>query len=48
MLQFLTSWQVLMVLVALLLALALGIEPASPVLNVTDADWIWMLWGERR
>jgi len=36
MLQFLTSWQVLMVL-ALLMALALGIEPATPVLIVTDA-----------
>jgi hypothetical protein len=40
MLQFLTSWQVLLVLVALLMALALGIEPATPVLNHADADWI--------
>lgn len=37
MLQFLTSWQVLMVLAALLIALALGIEPANPVVIVTDA-----------
>jgi len=37
MLQFLTSWQVLMVLAALLMALALGIEPATPVFVVTDA-----------
>lgn len=36
MLQFLTSWQVLMVLAALLIALALGIEPAAPVVIVTD------------
>jgi hypothetical protein len=40
MLHDLTSWQVLMVLVALLMALALGIEPATPVLDLTDADWI--------
>ena len=37
MLQVLTSWQVLIVVAALLMTLALGIEPATPVLVVTDA-----------
>lgn len=37
MLQFLTSWQVLMIVAALLMALALGIEPATPFLIATDA-----------
>ena len=37
MLQVLTSWPVLMIVAALLMALALGIEPAIPELVVTDA-----------
>jgi len=37
MLQFLTSWQVLMIVAALLMTLALGIEPATPFLIATYA-----------
>jgi len=37
MLQVLTSWPVLMIVTALLMALALGIEPATPGLIVIGA-----------